>query len=374
MSYAKTLVYPALTTTFKIKTLTGKPQDPNAPQPQQNPEEPLAKENQPENQVIQPANPPPDGNSDNQEQGPNDGVKDDARDDHVNDEEIPRDSSLDLTLVTYIDPDTGEIVQKPAEDVPDGAEIIDDFWEGEEEEEGEGEGEGEELGECGEDGEAAEALSSDRKQKSVKFKLGGKGRKNREANAKQNKPSGEFGESFQEQQPVRTRWSSFPKTAVVPVYEAYVPGGLLQRRSKDELNVSPLTIFALAKNRRQNEAKRNDPDYRYSKKKETLARKQQPREMYVPREKWEEESFGSSDDDYLHLMEEIGMAESEFGKSTNDSHRPPSVKRTGGDMMKWCVQALRKSKSPVFPPKPRRPDSSPSSTSSRTRPKGKCSW
>ena len=309
----------------------------------------------------------------NQEQDGADNTvtNDDPVAENVNDEEEQFDSTLAPAFATYIDPDTGELVERPLDQVPDGVEILDIFQEGDCEEAEQEEGDGEQ--EPGE-GEAVGELPCEPKAKSVKFKLEGKGRRKRESISKQNPANAELTPGTQESNAFRARWISSPRTTVVPVYDTYLPSGLQQRKSNSDLGVSPLTIFALAKNRRQNEERREALDYRYTSRQEQASvAKPYARESYVPREKWEIESLGSSDDDYAQLMEDVGLVDSESARSTAGSNRPTSVKKTGkGDMMKWCVHALKKTRAaPMFPQKPSRPGSSPSSTTSKTKPPGK---
>ena len=151
------------------------------------------------------------------------------------------------------------------------------------------------------------------------------------------------------------------KESVVPVYNGRRHSGMLNEISKDSMNVTPLTIFALARSRRENtETKRG----RFAD--EHLRQKNETTEASRLRPKaTDQDSFAHSYDDNSRLVDKGELDGPAKCFETAALSRPSSVKKSESSLMRWCMRALKKAEREVlFPPKPTRPKSSPSSVNS----------
>ena len=152
------------------------------------------------------------------------------------------------------------------------------------------------------------------------------------------------------------------KESVVPVYIGRRQSDMLNEISKDSMNVTPLTIFALARSRRENTETKHGRfvDERLRQKNETteasrLRSKTKDKDIF-------EHSYG----DYNSRLVGKGDLDGPDKCFENAAlSRPSSVKKSESSLMRWCMRALKKAEREVlFPPKPTRPKSSPSSVNS----------
>ena len=152
------------------------------------------------------------------------------------------------------------------------------------------------------------------------------------------------------------------KESVVPVYIGRRQSDMLNEISKDSMNVTPLTIFALARSRRENTETKHGRfvDERLRQKNETteasrLRSKTKDKDIF-------EHSYG----DYNSWLVGKGDLDGPAKCFENAAlSRPSSVKKSESSLMRWCMRALKKAEREVlFPPKPTRPKSSPSSVNS----------
>ena len=152
------------------------------------------------------------------------------------------------------------------------------------------------------------------------------------------------------------------KESVVPVYIGRRQSDMLNEISKDSMNVTPLTIFALARSRRENTETKHGRfvDERLRQKNETteasrLRSKTKDKDVF-------EHSYG----DYNSRLVGIGDLDGPAKCFENAAlSRPSSVKKSESSLKRWCMRALKKAEREVlFPPKPTRPKSSPSSVNS----------
>ena len=231
--------------------------------------------------------------------------------------------------MTYIDPDTGEVLQKPADEVPDAAEILEDFEDDDELEEPV-----EFVSAAAEDlTSSLRGKRSRRGQKSVSFTPDHL----RPARANRQQLPNLYS-SGRDSPTLRSHNTGLVfKEAVVPVYNSNRPDDLFSKVSKNTSDVSPLTIFALARSRREN-AERLEK-YR---------------------------GFEDNDDEFARLIDKMDLQASADGRETPGSLRPPSVRKTESSLMRWCMRALQKTdQSILFPAKPTRPRSSPTTATSK---------
>ena len=256
----------------------------------------------------------------------------------------------DVPLVTYVDPDTGEVLQKPADEVPDAAEILEDYDDDDDELEGI-----DEFTTVPADDLTSSLRSkrSDRGQKSVTFN-------------RTSRPNRQLPNLYTSGRDSPTSRSHSPgvvfKETVVPVYHSNRPGDPFRKVSKSSSGVSPLTIFALARSRQEQALKlgRNrsrSADGR-SRQKHGTSENSSLRTDEV-----NQGDFDLDDEDLARLIDTIGL---QSNAETPGSSRPPSVRKQGSTLMRWCIRALQKTdRGVLFPPKPTRPRSSPSAGASK---------
>ena len=265
-----------------------------------------------------------------------------------------------VPLVTYIDPDTGEVLQKPADEVPDAAEILEDFEDYDE------------LEEPDEFTLAAAAAAEDLTS-SLRKKRSHRGQKSvsftpdhlRPARANRKQLSNLY-TSGRDSPTSRSHNTGLVfKEAVVPVYNSNRPDDLFSKVSRSTTDVSPLTIFALARSRRENAERlekyqsrsaEGRSEYKHGSTEHSGSRIDQANQ----------DSFEHNDDDFARLIDKMDSQASAEGRETPNSLRPPSVRKTESTLMRWCIRALQKTDQNVlFPAKPTRPRSSPTTAASK---------
>ena len=160
------------------------------------------------------------------------------------------------------------------------------------------------------------------------------------------------------------------KETVVPIYESNRPGDLFSRTSKNAKGVSPLTIFALARSRRENAAKaaierRHSADGRLRKKQGRTGN------ASLKGEDGNVDDFELNEDDIARLMDKMDLQSQTDDRESVISLRPPSVRKSDSTLMRWCIGALKKKEREImFPPKPSRPSSSPSAVKGKSLKQG----
>ena len=151
------------------------------------------------------------------------------------------------------------------------------------------------------------------------------------------------------------------KQSVVPVYNDGRHSDMLNEISKDSINVTPVTIFALARSRRENtETKRvRSTDERLRQKNETTeASRLRPKAT-------NKDIFAQSYGDNSRLVGKGDLDGPAKYFEAPALSRPSSVKKSESSLMRWCMRALKKPEREVLLPlKPTRPKSSPSSVNS----------
>ena len=257
--------------------------------------------------------------------------------------------------MTYVDPYTGEVLQCPADEVPDAAEILDDF-----DEDDEFEGIDDYVAAPAEMDLASSFRSrrSEGGQKIVRFTPPGTNGLRPARNPRQT-PS--FYASGRDSPSLRSQNAGMVfKETIVPVYDSNRPGDLFNKMSKSSVGVSPLTIFALARSRREKEAKAARRHGR-------LRQKQGITGISgLGTEEQSMDDFELNDDDFARLMDNMDLNYPADGRESVGSSRPPSVRKSESSLMRWCIGALKKADREVlFPPKPTRPNSSPSAVKSK---------
>ena len=258
--------------------------------------------------------------------------------------------------MTYIDPDTGEVLQKPADEVPDNAEILEDF-----DDDDELEGLDEFAPAPVEDlTSSLRSKRSDRGQKSVSFTP------EHVRHSRLNRQLPNLYTSGRDSPTSRTQNAGVVfKEAVVPVYDKSRPGDLFSKLPKSAAGVSPLTIFALARSRRENAEKASK--YR-SRSAEGRSRQKLDTadNSSLRSDEANQDCFELNEDDIARLIDKMGLQSNAEGRETPSSSRPPSVTKKGSTLMRWCIRALQKTdRNILFPPKPTRPSSSPSTAASK---------
>jgi len=264
-----------------------------------------------------------------------------------------------VSLVTYIDPDTGEILQKPADEVPDAAEIIEDL---------EDDDEFEEPDEFPSAASAEDVTSSlrskrsDRAQKSVSFTPDHL----RPARANRQQLPKLYTSGRDSPTSGRHNTGLALKEAVVPVYNSNRPDNLFGKTSKNNTGVSPLTIFALARSRREN-AERTGKYRSHSAEGRSRYKHGSTENSTSRTNQANQGDFELNDDDIARLIVKLDLQVSEEERESPGSLRPPSVRKTESTLMRWCIRALQKTgQNVLFPPKPTRPRSSPTTSTSKT--------
>ena len=257
--------------------------------------------------------------------------------------------------MTYIDPDTGEVLQKPADEVPDAAEILEDFDDDDDLEEPD-----ELTSAAAEDLTSLRGKRSDRGQKNVSFTPD-----HLRPTRTNRKQLTNLYTSGRDSPTSRSHNTGVVfKEAVVPIYSSSRPD-LFSKVSKNATGVSPLTIFALAKSRRENAERMGK--YRSRSAEGRSGYKHGSSENSSSRTNQEnQDDFELNDDDIARLIDKMNLQAAAEGHETPGSLRPPSVKKTESTLMRWCIRALQKTDQNVlFPPKPTRPRSSPTTATSK---------
>ena len=258
--------------------------------------------------------------------------------------------------MTYIDPDTGEVLQKPADEVPDAAEILEDF---------------EDDDELEEPVEFTSATTAEDLTTSLRRKRSRRGQKSVSFTADHLRPARtnrqqlpNLYSSGRDSPTLRSHNAGLVlKEAVVPVYNSNRPDDLFSKVSKNTSDVSPLTIFALARSRREN-AERLEK-YR-SRSAEGRSEYKHGSTEHSRTDQANQDGFKDNDDDFAWLIDKIDLQASADGRETPGSLRPPSVRKTESSLMRWCIRALQKTdQSILFPARPTRPRSSPTTATSK---------
>ena len=261
-----------------------------------------------------------------------------------------------VPLVTYIDPDTGEVLQKPADEVPDAAEILEYF---------------EDDDELEEPVEFTSAAAEEDLTSSLRRKRSRRGQKSVSFTPDHLRPARtnrqqlpNLYSSGRDSPTLRSHNAGLVfKEAVVPLYNSNRPDDLFSKVSKNTSDVSPLTIFALARSRREN-AERLEK-YR-SRSAEGRSEYKHGSTEHSRTDQANQDGFKDNDDDFAWLIDKIDLQASADGRETPGSLRPPSVRKTESSLMRWCIRALQKTdQSILFPAKPTRPRSSPTTATSK---------
>ena len=255
-------------------------------------------------------------------------------------------------LMTYVDPHTGEVLQKPENEGPNSAEVLEQY---------------DEYGvNYFEDPLAEGGLTSlrskrtDRGEKTVSFAASGLDLLRHSRRNQRQLPN--YYNSGSDSPTLRSPNNSgmMFKETVVPIYESNRPGDLFSRTSKNAEGVSPLTIFALARSRRENAAKaaikqRHSEDGRLRKKQGRTGN------AGVKSEVGNVDDFELNEDDIARLVDKVDVQSQTDDRESVSSLRPPNVRKSDSTLMRWCIGALKKKEREImFPPKPSRPSSSPS--------------
>lgn len=269
-----------------------------------------------------------------------DGVRplDDDRVDHHDSHDGFGDLDEETLHVVYVDPETGETIEALLGEVPEGAKII-------------------EIKEdpAHDDGSIASGRQSRQKkgQKSVTF------------NNQQSENNGKF-KSFSSKQkrqdvegdPSRSQrgWGPTDRMYVVPSGDTNpnLQEDLVIKGLRSDSNVSPLTIFALARSRKENAAKQA--------RRAKSARSRVDYRLYSPEKNDNRQDYDAqAEPQDLHVTLPTDEAD-DVGRSTSQlltTDRVKSGKKPEDDVVKWCIHALRKSRPKLsIPEKPSRPGSS----------------
>ncbi|XP_048581685.1 uncharacterized protein LOC5517160 isoform X2 [Nematostella vectensis] len=260
-----------------------------------------------------------------------------------------RDYDPGFTRVVYVDPESGQTVEGYYNEMPKDAEVLHIADDG---------AAGDDDGDYGDyEDEGPEGLTNSRqggkRQKSVTFSE----HKNirRIPRASRGSITQARGPDFARNQ---RRGSGQGRSSVVPIDDPQLQADLITGESSSSRDMSPLTIFALARSRKQNARK-------------SPQRGARPPEgtgyvMYAVSETTPDGRtlFIDSPEDDRDLSDREAPqidVHTQPRVSASPTERPRSSTRTQPDMVTWCLQALKKSHRQImFPPKPRRPGSSPS--------------
>ena len=263
----------------------------------------------------------------------------------------------EVPLVTYVDPDSGEVLQKPADEVPEEAEILEEY---DEDEDFEGVDDFVTLPVEGDLTSSVRSERSDRGQKVVSFTPPGSTLiRPSQRNQRQLANFYTSGRDSPTLRSPQNAGMAFKET-VVPIYDSNRPSDLFSKTSKSAVGVSPLTIFALARSRRENAMKAAGKRGRSAD--ERLRHNQGTKEnSSLKNDEWNLDDFELNDDDIARLIDKMDVQSQSDGRGSVSSLRPPSVRKSDSTLMRWCIGALKKADREVlFPPKPTRPSSSPS--------------
>ena len=265
-------------------------------------------------------------------------------------------------LMTYEDPHTGEVLERPENEVPNSTEVLEPY--------------DEYVVDDFEDQHADGGLTSfrskrtDRGEKSVSFAAPGLDLLRHPRRNQRQLPN--YYTSGRDSLTLRSPNNSgmVIKETVVPIYESNRPGDLFSRTSKNAKGVSPLTIFALARSRRENAAKvaierRHSADGRLRKKQGRTGN------ASLKGEDGNVDDFELNEDDIARLMDKMDLQSQTDDRESVISLRPPSVRKSDSTLMRWCIGALKKKEWEImFPPKPSRPSSSPSAVKGKSLKQG----
>ena len=265
-------------------------------------------------------------------------------------------------LMTYVDPHTGEVLERPENVVPNSTEVLEPY---------------DEYGVNDFEEQHAEggltsfrSKRTDRGEKSVSFAGPGLDLLRHPRRNQRQLPN--YYTSGRDSPTLRSPNNSGMvfKETVVPIYESNRPGDLFSRTSKNGKGVSPLTIFALARSRRENAAKaaierRHSADGRLRKKQGRTGN------ASLKGEDGNVDDFELNEDDIARLMDKMDLQSQTDDRESVSSLRPPSVRKSDSTLMRWCIGALKKKEREImFPPKPSRPNSSPSAVKGKSLKQG----
>ena len=192
---------------------------------------------------------------------------------------------------------------------------------------------------------------------SLKGKRQTRKNKNVSFNVKSNQHGREYGQSLTDdaQQASFDRLSlsaraSYKRSKVLPLYEPHDGRDFEIRKSGKMSNgsVSPLTIFALARNRRQNLQKleKNDSELKFANQKNNTTQVSQG--VSVTNLKGLGDSFNLEGE----VSSKSQSVEDLDGRANNTSEaRLTSARRSESNLMSWCIKALRKSSPSLLIPK-----------------------
>ena len=129
------------------------------------------------------------------------------------------------------------------------------------------------------------------------------------------------------------------------------------------MNVTPVTIFAVARNRRENTTQKHGRSVNGS----LGQKKEMTGTSNLSKKEADKGIFELHNDDITQFMDKTDWKRPAY-HGTVDISRPPSVQKSESSLMRWCIlKALKKMDLEVlFPPKPTHPKSPPSSVKSKT--------
>lgn len=245
--------------------------------------------------------------------------------------ELPDDVDPGTIRVVYIDPDTGDPVESTLDEMPEGAKILKIDDEDSVLDDGSVAGTSRTI--------SGRGASRTKKHKSVSFDI------QQQTKRTTTKPRGP---NFQNERNQRIRGAD-GKMYVVPTEDPYLQGNIIPRGQDKDHNLSPLTIFALARSRKENVARQQ----------RRQQRQQQKRGNYSVY-KIDKNQISLSQEDDSDMLSISGDGSSHGGTSVVRSivSTDERLKNTKDDVMKWCLNAFKKtSKQIYFPAKPVRPGS-----------------
>ena len=152
------------------------------------------------------------------------------------------------------------------------------------------------------------------------------------------------------------------KESVLPVYNGRRRTDSPSEISKNSMNVNPVMIFALARNRRENTSQKHGRSVNGS----LRQKKEMTETSNLSKKEADKGIFELHNDDITQFMDKTDWKRPAY-HGTVDTSRPPSVQKSESSLMRWCIKALNKVDLEVlFPPKPTRPKSSASAVKSET--------
>lgn len=246
--------------------------------------------------------------------------------------ELPDDVDPGAIRVVYIDPDTGYPVESTLDEMPEGAKIlkIDD----------------DKSDNGSTSSRSGRTSSRTKQQKTVKFNI------QQQTKRQSTNPRGP---NFQGERNQRVRGSD-GKMYVVPSEDPYLQGNIISRGQQTNHNVSPLTIFALARSRKEQAAKQARRDRQQQQKRGDYSVYTIDKTNVSPRE----EDFDPS-----NISVEASFKEEALRPGSRSIMSAVDSNGTKDDVMKWCLNVFKKSHRQIhFPAKPVRPGSTQSSTRS----------